>query len=776
MRGRRAVVPLLTLMLATLLEWSSVAARSVTFGEAQAAQSAPAATELTGVEVGRNADGVTVTLRGNGKLAYGTLQEADRPPLRLVVDFPGVRPNVPAATPGQGPLRRVRVALNNPNPLVTRVVMDLDVKVTYSVKASPDGREVTVVLASPSSEQTAVESPRATPAAATAPSSPVSTSPAPATRLTAIAVGSAPEGVTLTLRGNGQLTAAEVEESKDAPARLVLSFPGVRPGVAATTTVKKGVVDRVRVAAGNGSAGTTRVIVEMTKQYAYRVQPDAVNPRNVVVTVGDPAALGSTPADFTLARALTTTAAPAAPTAAAAVRTAPSGPTARAARMEPTVTERRAGDTSPRRFTGHPISLDFQGVDLRAVLRTFAEITGLNLVIDPEVKGVVDVSLHEVPWDHALDIILRANQLDYTVEGTIVRIAPIDTLQKEGEARRKLADEQALSGELVTVTKTLSYAKAADLSTLLLRTALTRRASIQVDPRTNNLIITDLQAGIDRAAALLAELDAPQPQVEIEARIVRTTKDFARELGIQWGFGGTAAPELGNTTPLAFPNSIRAGGAAGAINQQGADFARVTLGAVNGAFTIDAALSALETDGKVQVLLKPRVVTQNNIKATITRGEEIPYTTLTAAPAGGDGFSIIQQVPQVTFKTAALTLAVLPRISASGTVILEVDVDNGSRGTVQPNGNVSVNTQRVQTTVLVADQGTTVIGGIYETLETKTEDRTPGLSRVPFIGNLFKRQQQSSNEGELLVFITPRILKSAEAVAARTNPVNGAGK
>jgi type IV pilus secretin PilQ/predicted competence protein len=762
MRGRRAVVPLLTLMLAALLELSSVAARSVTFGEAQAAQ-APAATELTGVEVGRNADGVTVTLRGNGKLAYGTLQEADRPPLRLVVDFPGVRPNVPPATPGQGPLRRVRVALNNPNPLVTRVVLDLDVKVTYSVKASADGREVTVVLAGPSGEQTALEPARPGPAAVEAPSA-----TAAATRLTGVAVGSAPEGVTLTLRGNGMLPVAQVEEAKDAPPRLVLTFAGIRPGVGAVTSVKKGVVDRVRVSNGSGA---TRVVVEATKQYAYRVQPDATNPRNVVVTVGDPAALGTTPADFTLSQAFS---APAA-TAAAAPRTStPAAP--RAARMEPTVADRKPGDTAPRRFTGHPISLDFQGVDLRAVLRTFAEITGLNLVIDPNVKGVVDVSLHEVPWDHALDIILRANQLDYTVEGTIVRIAPIDTLQKEGEARRRLAEEQALSGELVTVTKTLSYAKAADLSALLLRTALTRRASIQVDPRTNNLIITDLQAGIDRASALLVELDAPQPQVEIEARIVRTTKDFAKELGIQWGFGAAAAPELGNTTPFAFPNSIRAGGNAGSINQQGADFGKVTLGALNGAFTIDAALSALETEGKVQVLLKPRVVTQNNIKATITRGEEIPYTTLTAAPAGGDGINIVQQVPQVSFKTAALTLNVLPRISASGTVILEVDVDNGSRGTVQPNGNVSVNTQRVQTTVLVKDQGTTVIGGIYETLERRQQERTPGLSRVPFIGNLFKRNDMASNEGELLVFITPRILKNAEAVTAQTNPVNGAGK
>jgi len=768
MRGRRAVVPLITLMLATLLELSSVAAKSITFGEAQASQ-APAATELTGVEVGRNADGVTVTLKGNGKLAYGTLQEADRPPLRLVVDFPGVRPNVPPATPGQGALRRVRVALNNPNPLVTRVVLDLDVKVTYSVKASPDGREVTVVLAGPAGEQTAAEPARTAPVAA-----PVEAAPAAATavanRLTGVAVGSAPEGVTLTLRGNGKLPVAEVEEGKDAP-RLVLSFAGVRPATTALTNIKKGLVDRVRVAA-NGTPGSTRVVLEMTGQYAYRVQPDAVNGRNVVVTIGDPAALGSTPADFTVAKSVGTAGAT---VSTAAVRT-PAAPVTRTTRTEPAVAERKAGDMTPRRFTGHPISLDFQGVDLRAVLRTFAEITGLNLVIDPEVKGVVDVSLHEVPWDHALDIILRANQLDYTVEGTIVRIAPIETLQKEGEARRKLADEQALSGELVTVTKTLSYAKAADLAPLLLRTALTKRSSIQVDPRTNNIIITDLQAGIDRAVALLVDLDAPQPQVEIEARIVRTTKNFAKELGLQWNFGGAAAPELGNTTPLAFPNSVRATARTANVNSQADTVGKISLGSLNGALNIDVALSALETEGKVQVLLKPRVVTQNNIKATITRGEEIPYTTLTAVPSGGDGFSIIQQVPQVSFKVAALTLAVLPRISASGTVILEVDVDNGSRGTVQANGNISVNTQRVQTTVLVKDQGTTVIGGIYETLEARSQDRTPGLSRVPFIGSFFKRNESSSNEGELLIFITPRILKNAEAVAAQTNPVNGAGK
>ncbi|HEY8548976.1 MAG TPA: type IV pilus secretin PilQ, partial [Vicinamibacterales bacterium] len=435
---------------------------------------------------------------------------------------------------------------------------------------------------------------------------------------------------------------------------------------------------------------------------------------------------------------------------------------------------RRPGDPAPRQFTGHPISLDFQGVDLRAVLRTFAEITGLNLVIDPDVKGTVDVSLHEVPWDQALDIILRANQLDYTVEGTIVRIAPMEVLRAEAEARRKLAEEQALSGELVTMTRTLAYAKAKDLATLLTRTALTKRSQIEVDERTNTLIITDLQTGLDRAVKLLEELDKPQPQVEIEARIVRTTKEFARELGIQWGFGGRVAPELGNTLPLGFPNTVSGTATVGSVNDQ-ADIARLSLGALNGAVRLDAALSALESQGKVQILLKPRVVTQNNVQATITRGEEIPYVTLTAPPAGG-GVTVIQPIPQVQFKTAALNLQVLPRISSADTVILEVDVDNGSRGTVQPNGNVAINTQRVQTTVLVKDQGTTVIGGIYETFESEVEDRTPGLSRLPFLGRLFRRNQTDSDEGELLVFITPRILKNGAVAQAATSPVSGAGK
>ena len=198
------------------------------------------------------------------------------------------------------------------------------------------------------------------------------------------------------------------------------------------------------------------------------------------------------------------------------------------------------------------------------MLRTFAEISGLNIVIDPAVQGSVDVSLRDVPWDQALDIILRANKLGYSVDGTIVRVAPLNVLADEEKQRRQLAEQQALAGELKVATITLSYATADQVKGLLLKSALSQRGTIEVDTRSNTLIISDLQASIDKATSLVNTLDRPQPQVEIEARIVITNKSFKREIGARLGLGGEASPRLGNTTPLAFPNSVIVGGRTGA--------------------------------------------------------------------------------------------------------------------------------------------------------------------------------------------------------------------
>jgi len=417
----------------------------------------------------------------------------------------------------------------------------------------------------------------------------------------------------------------------------------------------------------------------------------------------------------------------------------------------------------PRRFTGHPVSLDFQGADLRAVLRTFAEISGLNIVIDPAVQGTVDVALRDVPWDQALDIILRANKLGYIVDGTIVRVAPLGTLADEEAQRRKLGDEQALAGTLQVMTKTLSYAKAEELQPLLTKSALSQRGSVQVDARTNTLIISDLPEKLAIATELIATLDHAQPQVEIEARIVQANKNYARQLGIQWGFSGRVDPSLGNTTNLAFPNS---GSLAGRLGPQGPaggptvpgavnlgasapnSAVGLALGSINGAFNLDFALSAAETSGNLRVLSSPRVSAQNNGEAEITQGVQIPIQT------------VANNTVTVSFRDAALTLKVTPQITAAGTVIMKIALENAQADFSRSvNGIPPINTQRANTQVLVIDGQTTVIGGIFVSQEQALNDRTPGLGQVPLLKWLFKREQVSDQSTELLIFITPRISK-----------------
>jgi type IV pilus assembly protein PilQ len=432
------------------------------------------------------------------------------------------------------------------------------------------------------------------------------------------------------------------------------------------------------------------------------------------------------------------------------------------------------GGTNAPRYSGHPVSLDFQGADLRAVLRTFAEISGLNIVIDPTIQGTVDVSLRDVPWDQALDIILRANKLGYVVDGTIVRIAPLAVLADEETQRRKLADEQALAGELRVMTRSLSYARAEDLRPLLTATVLSARGSIQTDVRTNTLIINDLPDRLARADALLTTLDSPQPQVEIEARIVQTTRDFARSVGVQWGVTGRADNTLGNTTGLAFPNqgSItgRTGTAGGSGSptqgppapNQGFDAANtavnlpvagattaigLALGSINGALNLDVALSALEKQGQGRILSTPRVTTQNNVEAEMTQGVQIPIQT------------VANNTVTVTFKDAALTLKVTPQITAANTVIMRVSLENAAPDFSKSINNIPpIDTQRAITQVLVNNGDTTVIGGIYTSSQQTNKDGTPGLSRIPILGWLFKREGVNDEDRELLIFITPRIL------------------
>jgi len=619
-----------------------------------------------------------------------------------------------------------------------------------------------------------------------------------ATRLNAVRVVDKAPGVGIVLTGNGRLEARSIVQMTEAPLRLVLDFPGVAATAPPVTAAGVGPVERVRVATHSRDPLVTRVVVDLAGPVTHRVAPAGADGRDLEVILEaearDASSSHSSAASIVAAvptpspeRAATgpiviedaapvvsTVAPPAPPSLVAqepqqtpAPAPPPQPPPPAPAKPAPSIgVGQPAGD---KVYQGHPVNFDFQNANLRDVLRIFAEF-GLNIVLDPAVQGTVDVSLKEVPWDQALDIILRANKLGYSVDGTVVRIAPLSVLREEQEERTKLATAQALSGELRVMTKTLSYARAGETANLIRRSVLSQRGTIEVDERTNTLILTDLQDRLDTASGLIGTLDRPEPQVEIEARIVQTTREFARAIGVTWGVTGRAAPELGNTTGLAFPNrgsvTGRVTGAAVPPDPRASVFESTStavdlgvtgastgvgifMGAVNGALNLDMALSALERTGKGRVLSSPRVSTQNNRPAEVTQGIQIPIQT------------IANNTITVTFKDAALILKVTPQITAAGTVIMAISLENASPDfSRQVNGIPPIDTQRAVTQVQVTDGATTVIGGIFVSRENQVTDRTPMLHRIPLLGWLFRRDELRDESRELLIFITPRILKS----------------
>jgi type IV pilus assembly protein PilQ len=573
----------------------------------------------------------------------------------------------------------------------------------------------------------------------------------------------------VSLVGTARLVATGIEEPKDGPRRLVIDLPNVTSAVAGTTTVRQGPIDRVRIGFNPDAPLITQVTMDLSRKAPYRIE-SSVDGNDLTVVFDEPLAdpvaamqrPASPPLEVISARGVTATAAAEAARPAAAPLAAAQVPAPAAPAPPPAAVQPAPGAQTPR-FTGFPISLDFQDVDLRAVLRTFSEISGLNIVIDPSIQGTVNVNLRDVPWDQALDIILKANRLGYVAEGTVIRIAPLTVLADEEAQRRKLAEEQALAGELGILTRSLSYARASDLTALLTATILSSRGDVQIDPRTNTLIIRDLPDRLQGAANLIATLDRPEPQVEIEARIVTTSRDFARQVGVRWGFNGRAAPELGNTLPTAFPNQVGVGGRLGSTSGSGADAVNnvvdlgvnaatsalgLALGSVNGAVNLDVALSALEESGQGRILSTPRVSTQNNVEAEIMQGLQIPIQT------------VANNTVTVTFREAALVLRVTPQITAANTVIMRIVVDNSAADFSRAVGGIPpIDTQRANTQVLVADGETTVIGGIYISREQASQDRTPGLHRLPLLGWLFKRNEFSDESRELLIFITPKIMR-----------------
>jgi len=428
------------------------------------------------------------------------------------------------------------------------------------------------------------------------------------------------------------------------------------------------------------------------------------------------------------------------------------------------VTEVESGE---QQFTGEPITLTLKDADIKDVLRTFAKLTGLNIVLDPGASGSVTVELYDVPWDQALDLVLRINDLDYVLENNVMRVAPIAKLEKEKADRARFDQQQQLAQPLKTVIKPLSYAKASEMKELVTGVSqgatvagagggaaggflLSARGTLVVDERTNQLIIRDTIDRVEGILRLIEQLDAPTPQVVIEGRFVETTRLFSREIGITWGYSGFMDAEHGNTTGLQFPNEITSEGSVNLLRGGQNGIISFAFADILNTFNLDFTLSAAENSGDARIVSSPRITTQNLKKATIRSGLQIPIQT------------VANNTVTVQYVDATLKLDVTPQITAEGTINLQVDIRKQrplQAGSVVGGQNAPILTRDAQTELLVRDGGTTVIGGIYQISDQESEDRVPGLHKIPILGWMFKNSGQSLEHDELLIFITPRIVK-----------------
>ncbi len=418
------------------------------------------------------------------------------------------------------------------------------------------------------------------------------------------------------------------------------------------------------------------------------------------------------------------------------------------------------------KYSGDIISLRIKDSDLKDVVLYLAEFAGLNVVFDPDVRGTVTVNLQDVPWDQALEIILKQNKMGKSIEGNILRIAPISVLTREEEEQRKLKESKELAGPVMVKTITLSYSKAKDVAALL-HSKISSRGEIIVDDRTNTLLISEVRDKLDLLEKLITVVDTPTPQVSIEARVVEASATFVRNLGIQWGFRGVADQYYGNATNLQFPNSILVDGAMipqgivtkGIGGPLGGYAVNLPAPAFNSAlgfsfanvldtFRVDIAISALETSGEGKIISRPSIVTQNNQQAEIIQGRQIPVQTVA-------NFTVTTR-----YQNAALELRATPQITAEGTIIMVIEIQNNAPDFANlVNGIPPITMQSAKTTVMVPDGGTTVIGGIYRTEDAVTRERVPFLHQIPILGSAFKNFARTKTSRELLIFITPRIIK-----------------
>ncbi len=426
-------------------------------------------------------------------------------------------------------------------------------------------------------------------------------------------------------------------------------------------------------------------------------------------------------------------------------------------------------------FSGEKLSLNFQNIEVRAVLQLIADFTGLNIVASDTVSGNITLRLKNVPWDHALDIILKTRGLGKRQTGNVVLVAPNEEIS--AREKQELEAQQQLEelAPLVTRFVRINYAKAADISTLLKSgektSILSERGQVTVDDRTNTLMILDTNEKIDEIVKLVEQLDVPIRQVMIEARIVIASDGFSRSLGVQTGVsnisqsGTNAYVTSGSTTGT--DTSVTAINAGAAAFPALADRLNVNLPTTNSAgkialailggsdYLVDLELSAMQQEGIGELVSNPRVITSNQKTATIEQGVEIPYQTVSSSGT------------QVEFKKAVLSLSVTPQITPDNRVVMDLSVTKDNVSSIVNGGIPAIDTRQIKTQVLVNNGDTVVLGGIYENEKINSVDKVPLLGDIPFIGALFRRTVKTDNKSELLIFVTPKILKEGMSTQLR---------
>jgi len=407
-----------------------------------------------------------------------------------------------------------------------------------------------------------------------------------------------------------------------------------------------------------------------------------------------------------------------------------------------------------RQYTGQRVSMDFVDADLKNILRLLGDVSGLNIVAGDDVSGTITVRLVDVPWDQALDVILKTRGLGKVQDGNVVRIANAEKLAAEKQRREEAIEAQKVKEPLATDIIPVNYATAKEVSDKV-TAILSDRGSATIDERTNSILIKDIASKIAEAKELVARLDTQTPQVLIEARIVEVSSTFAKDLGVQWGGRFTADTAHGNSTDWAFPHSVGLSGSTGtsnyAINLPGGSGSSaalaLSLGHINDILSLDLRLSALETSGKGKVVSSPRVTTMDNRTAEIRQGIEIPFTTAT------------QEKVETKSITYLLKMKVTPHVTADSSIMMKIDVakDAPSAAFTATDGTPAVETRAANTEVLVKDGETTVIGGIITDTQSDTNLGVPWLSKIPFLGWAFKKKDTRMDKTELVIFITPRI-------------------